>query len=167
MLSSHPFEGFWMDSVPRIFQPLLLRSGIKFRNLRNHRFTREEMEWLCEEMMSNDKQQWPHRLTSPKAISKRYNVHVDGLRFWLSCHRMGEAYSSVEHSRLQQCIQPVLDGISARRIAILVDNSDDVAELDLIALGEVEIEKSAQRRKAKRRRQAMQDSKSSSKRQHN
>lgn len=124
------------------------------------------MIWLCEEMISHDGLKWPLQLKSAMAISKRYDIHVDGLRLWLKRYNKGETFSE-DSNLLEQCIQPVLDGISARRITREINNCHDFAELDCVTLGKIEVEKSARRRHTKLRRKALQDLKFSSKRQHN
>jgi len=36
------------SAVPDVFQPMVLRSGFRYRSLRRHHFTSEEKAWICE-----------------------------------------------------------------------------------------------------------------------
>ena len=72
--------------IPSILKPLCLRSGVKFQDLKDHLFEEDEIIWLCEEM---DKKHlpWEYQLVTGKAISKRYNIHIDGLRSWMKLYK--------------------------------------------------------------------------------
>jgi len=68
--------------MPWQLQPRVLRLGVvKFRSLKRHVFSREEILWLCKEM-SRQNERWKYQLVSIQAISRRYRIHCDGLRNW-------------------------------------------------------------------------------------
>ena len=69
------------DLLPTIFKPLVLRQRIKFRQLRDHDFVPADITWLCEEI-DGQHDWWQYQLLSISAISKRYGLIVEGLRFW-------------------------------------------------------------------------------------
>lgn len=80
--------------LPHKLQPLILRSGIKFQDLKDHIWTDNEMAWICEEI---DKKHalWMYQVTSIKAISRRYNIYIDGLRRWMRLYKAGIPFSAV------------------------------------------------------------------------
>lgn len=43
-----------MIKRPFIFDPLQLRSGIRYRNLKNHFFSSEEKKWVCRDLIANN-----------------------------------------------------------------------------------------------------------------
>lgn len=43
-----------MTTRPFILEPLRLRSGIRYRNLKHYFFSTEEKEWICRDLISNN-----------------------------------------------------------------------------------------------------------------
>lgn len=69
-------------SIPCVLQPRMLRHGVvQFQNLKSHIFSRDEIIQICKEF-SRESEPWKYQVTSINALSKRYNIHVDGLRNW-------------------------------------------------------------------------------------
>ena len=75
--------------IPPKLQPIILRSGAKFQDLKDHIFEKDEVQWVCEEI---DKKHahWEYQRVSIQAISKRYNIHKDGLRRWMNSYKANE-----------------------------------------------------------------------------
>ncbi|MBC7473117.1 MAG: hypothetical protein H7263_02410 [Candidatus Sericytochromatia bacterium] len=132
-----------MDNVPYIFKPLILRSKVKFCNLKNHLFTPEEIMWLCKETENNNLN-WEYHRVSPISISKRYNINLEGFKLWILNYK-SDAHCFISD---ELCEQPVLDGISARRLTNIF-NQHDISSIELDIIMNDEIIKSASRRSKK------------------
>ena len=73
-----------MSSI-NVFLPVVLRSGIKFRNLRRYKFQASEINWLCGEILGTN-EPWEFHISTLRSISRRYKLPVDGLRYFLSMY---------------------------------------------------------------------------------
>ena len=101
-----------MSDIPAIFSPVVLRQCVKFRRLRDHNFLMTDVIWLCEEIERRH-EVWEYQLVSTRAISKRYDISHDGLKYWLSQFRDG---SLDIYSGTQRCVPSLLDHLSERRL---------------------------------------------------
>ena len=90
------------ENVPLIFRPRILRSVVKFLDLSDHVFSIDEKSFLCAEM-SGQIPFWEHQVISVNAISRRYNIHKDGLRLILRLSKYGvpfyESKCSSKHAQ--------------------------------------------------------------------
>ena len=131
-----------MDSLPFMLSPIVLRNGIKFRRLTHHFFSPSEMLWLCREML-REHDVWAYQIISPLALSKRYHIHIDGLRFWITLYRVNSLFTEP-----MMCLQPPIDAVSARRIA----NLRGVVGRELNLFIDNELQKSENRRRKRSNR---------------
>lgn len=137
-----------MDKVPIVFQPLLLRSSTKFRDLDKHSFTKDEIMWLCKEMQSTNLS-WEYHRVSPVTISKRYHINLEGLKLWMANYNQDfNCFSQNE-----QCCQPLIDGISKRRISNLL-NENEISSFELITIMDQELIQTKKRRSHKVQRKS-------------
>lgn len=132
-----------MEGVPYIFQPLSLRSVLKFRDLEKHSFTPAEIIWLCKEM-EHSNPFWEYHRVSSITISKRYNINMEGLKLWVADY--SKNYDCF--SQNEPCIQPLMDGISYRKITNLF-NANETSTLDLITIMSHEFIQTKKRRAIK------------------
>ncbi|KAJ1397887.1 hypothetical protein B484DRAFT_406834 [Ochromonadaceae sp. CCMP2298] len=103
-----------MEDVPGLFQPAILRSGVKFRDLRTHAFSPAELTWLCAEMDNQN----------------------------------GQFKTGVPFVEAEVCSEPLIDGISVRKLeAQFGTGESDLCDIDAALL--VEMEKTSRRRAAK------------------
>ena len=131
--------------LPHKLQPLILRSGIKFRDLKDHIWSDSEITWICEEV---DKKHalWTHQVTSIKAISRRYNIYADGLRRWMRLYKAGISFSN-----LSQCSSDddcPFDKLSIKRICDW-QYSQNRCTVELDSIIDQELDNSFHRKRSK------------------
>ena len=106
-----------IPSLPPIFMPILLRSGNKFRSLKQHRFTFDEKTWICQQYSTFlGYFQDPKSLifTLPlEAFCLRYDISSVVVRDeWIASYTMDEILLAGKcESRYANC--SVLDEVSA------------------------------------------------------
>lgn len=134
--------------MPNIFQGRQLRSGVKYRCLRDYFFLNSECKWLCEEINRYHDVRIK-QVVSPVAISRRYGLDIDGIRYWLALFKKGDL--DLDHV---QCRSPILDQISVRKIAkdIVRVGSGQIDHKRLQGMLTVEEERTKERRERKRLR---------------
>lgn len=130
-----------MSDVPAIFSPVVLRSGVKFRRLRDHNFSMSDVVWLCDEI-ERKHAVWEYQIMSTRAISRRYDISHDGVKYWLSQHKDG---SLDIFSGTQRCVPSLLDGVSERRLKAVMQQNDASATIILDAIEE-EVDATSRRR---------------------
>jgi hypothetical protein len=91
--SAHPppmsqLNGVKKIDQPRIFQPIVLRRGCKYRALCSYVFSPDEKEWVCRELNKNrgSRIKRSRRLVS---FSLRYSLALHGLQEWLDLYERG------------------------------------------------------------------------------
>jgi hypothetical protein len=130
--------------VPSIFLPRELRSKVKFSDLSSHDFSPYEKSFLCNEMQKKN-EHWKYQIVSVKAISRRYNIHSDGLRFILKLSKLGIPFYS---GKIVSKDKRQIDDKGAKRIASLISISQ-TTELELYALLQEEIDATVHRKRIK------------------
>jgi len=117
--------------------------------LSNHIFNKSEIMWLCEEM-NHQHESWERQLFTPVAISKRYGLHLELLRFWLREFKRGSL--NICSSRGYKNELPILDIISQKRLSQFQKRNEILIPHDEIFHDFIsdEIENTKQRRKRKR-----------------
>ena len=129
-----------MSDVPAIFSPVVLRTGVKFRRLRDHNFLMTDVIWLCDEI-ERKHEVWEYQIVSTRAISKRYDISHDGVKYWLSQFKDG---SLDILSGTQRCVPSLLDRISERRIkSVMLQN---VASATILETVHEEVDATSKRR---------------------
>jgi len=75
------------EDVPTIFQQICLRNKVKFRSLRDHWFTIDEIQWICQEVLRSSSKRYRDTNSADKRtlkkFSDRYNIDEDILTMWV------------------------------------------------------------------------------------
>ena len=79
VLPSYAFQNY-----PTIFQPMNLRSGIRYRSLSKHFFTKLEKEWCCSMILGTT--------NSCNKFCCQYNISVDVMSEWLEIYQRNEPF---------------------------------------------------------------------------
>ncbi len=92
---SRPIKGVKKVHQPRIFEPITLRRGSKYRALWRYVFSPEEKEWVCRAL---SEQRGPRNTSNNRLVSFsiRYSLPEHGLQEWLDTYERGESmYASL------------------------------------------------------------------------
>ena len=125
-----------MDSTPFVLQPRQLRSGERYRQLRHHFFSSEDMGWICRDIISrNDVRMatssWNQ--TDFDTYFARYGLRHDVLHGWIDIYLRGDPLVTGRPS-----VPCPLDAIGVGVITQLVeegqrqDESDEGYQLRLV-----------------------------------
>jgi hypothetical protein len=105
-------------SIPAVFEPRHLRSGIQFKDLSRHVFQPQEMLWLCE-VMRGVHGGWSipsYHIHTPQALARRYGLPVRGLRYWIKLYDDQVAFDDMRPMRCEPADESILDRYSMRAV---------------------------------------------------
>ena len=82
-----------MDSSPFVLQPMNLRSGIRYRDLGNHFFSSEDIEWICRDLVSTNDVQTATSTWNQAPFDTyftRYGIPIAVLHDWVDTFIRGK-----------------------------------------------------------------------------
>jgi len=110
-----------MDSFPAAFEPYDLRSGARYKDLSNYRFSKSEIDWLCRRFRSSSGSYRRNRSLSRFCV--RYNLSLEKIILWLELND-GTAHSSHLTSIKSEADLP-LDVVSIQRLSNWINGGND------------------------------------------
>ena len=130
--SPHPTNSRRMTSPLVLFNPLELRSGLKYQNLAGHIFSSGEIAWMCAHLAnatSNLK-----RLTYLEQFADRYSLPRTRLSSWVRKYLDGHVPDEGKCERLlDDEFEYPLDAISVGHIQTYITNRISDAPPDRVA----------------------------------
>ena len=94
------------DSTPTVFRGRILRSGVKYNNLKCHLFTLDERIWFCSAVRGTLTQPSSTEIDFRKKTSRRRIMNMDNVKKWLKAYEEGILKEYSEALWLNHCGWP-------------------------------------------------------------